>query len=130
MTFDVDDVARRLAFALRRFTGADLPPSPGGYADAKARAVTQYAALIADAYAAGALTETEMRREIDEIENMTRRYAGTLRGLAGAAAQAAAATAVSVVFGALRAGLSLAGAPLPETLSARMTRMTETPRTA
>jgi hypothetical protein len=119
MTLDIDDVCRRLSFALRSLAGADLP-AVSAAAEERARAVTQYAALIADAYASGALSEDEMRRELDEIERMTRSYASAMRGLAGAAVETAARNALFVVFGALRAGLSFAGAPLSETLSRRL----------
>lgn len=119
MTLDVDDIVRRLKLTLRRVSGADLP-THGGYAETKARAVGQYAALIADAYASGALSETDMRRELQEIEHMTRRYAGAMKGLPGAAADAAGRAATGVVFGALRAALSFAGAPLSATLAATL----------
>jgi hypothetical protein len=119
MTLDADDVCRRLSLTLRTLSGAELPAlNPG--ADAKARAVTHYAAMICDAYAAGALSDEEMRRELDEIEHMTRRFAGGMKGLSGAAVEAAARRALSVLFGALRAGLSFAGAPLSETLARRL----------
>ncbi len=119
MTLDIEDVVNRLSFTMRGLRGAELP-ALGAAADAKARALTQYAALIADAYAAGALTEAEMRRELDEIEHMTRRWAGTMRGVGGAGVEAAARKALGVLFGALRAGLSFAGAPLTEALARRL----------
>lgn len=122
MTLDAEDVARRLSFALRSAGGAALPAASPA-AEAKARAVAQYAALIADAYADGALSDAEMAAEIDEIAHMTRRFARTLRGATGAAVERAAREALRVLFGALRAGLSFAGAPLSEPLSRRATAM-------
>jgi hypothetical protein len=119
MTLDIDDVCRRLSLALRSLSGAELP-AVSAAADAKARAVTQYAALIAEAYASGALGEDEMRRELDEIELMTRRFAGAMKGLPGGLVDIAARRALSVIFGALRAGLSFAGAPLSEPLVRRI----------
>lgn len=119
MTLDIEDVVNRLSFALRGLRAAEMP-ALGAAAQAKARAVTQYAALIADAYAAGSLSEAEMRRELDEIEHMTRRWAGGMKGVGGAAAEGAVRRALAVLFGALRAGLSFAGAPLTEALARRL----------
>lgn len=116
MTLDIEDVATRLSLALRGALGAELPVTSAASA-AKARAVMQYAAMIADAYADGALDDAEMRRELEEIAHMTRRYAGSIHGVAGAVAEQAKRTAVSVVLGALRASLSFAGAPLPQGLT-------------
>jgi hypothetical protein len=118
MTLDIDDVVGRMNLSLREAIGADLPVLRG-YAQAKARAVAQYAKLIADAYAAGQLDDDEMRRELDEIEHMTRRFTRGVKGLAGATAERAARDAVGALFAALRAGLSFAGAPLPAALSRR-----------
>lgn len=112
MTLDADDVIRRLHLALREVAGADIPLL-NRYTEAKARAVAQYAALIADAYASGALGDDDMRREIDEIEHMTRRFTRNLKGFAGVTAERAARAAVGVLIGSLRAGLSFAGRPLP-----------------
>ncbi len=117
MTLDIDDVATRLAFALRRAVGAELPGG-GPAGGAKARALAQYASMISDAYAAGSLDDEEMRQELVEIAHMTRRYAGAIQGVAGAVAEHAKRSAVEVVFGALRASLSFAGAPLPQGLTA------------
>jgi hypothetical protein len=119
MTLDVDDIVRRLRLTLRQVCGTGLPVH-GGYAETKARAVGQYAAMIADAYASGALSDADMRRELDEIEHMTRRFATALKGLPGGVAEMAARAATAVVFGALRAGLSFAGAPLSPTLTTRL----------
>jgi hypothetical protein len=118
MTLDIDDVVGRMSLALREALGADLPILRG-YAQAKARAVAQYAKLIADAYAAGQIDDGEMKRDLDEIEHMTRRFARGFRGVAGATAERAARDAVAALFGALRAGLSFAGAPLPTGLRDR-----------
>ena len=116
MTLDTEDVATRLSLALRGAVGADLPVSSAAGA-ARARAVTQYVAMIADAYADGALDDAEMKHELQEIAHMTRRYAGSIPGVAGAVAEQAKRRAVGVVFGALRASLSFAGAPLPQGLT-------------
>lgn len=117
MTLDIDDVIGRIHLALREATGADLPLL-SRCGEAKARAVAHYADLIAGAYAAGALDDTEMAREIAEIEHMTRRMARTLKGLAGTTTERASRAAVSVVLGAMRASLSFAGSPLPARLMA------------
>jgi|AACY02.3.fsa_nt_gi hypothetical protein len=112
MILDVDETVGRMQVALNRAVGADLP-CVRGYAAAKARAVTHYADLIADAYAAGLLDDDEMKRELQEIEHMTRRYARALKGVASVAAEKAAKAATGVLFGAMRAGLGYAGSPLP-----------------
>ena len=116
MTLDIDDVIGRMTLALKDVAGADLP-LPSRYGEAKVRAVTQYADLIADAYAAGALDEDDMRREIEEIENMTRRFTRNLKGFAGVSAERASRAAVGVLLGAMRAGLSFAGSPMPPALT-------------
>lgn len=116
MTLDIDDVAARLSLALRRVCGDHLPMTSDAAA-ADARAVTRYAAMIADAYAAGALDDDEMKRELQEIALRTHRYAGALQGVAGAVADRAGRAAVEVVFGALRSSLSFVGAPLPRGLA-------------
>jgi hypothetical protein len=51
---------------------------------------------------------------------MTRRFAGAMKGLPGGLVDIAARRALSVIFGALRAGLSFAGAPLSEPLVRRI----------
>ncbi len=112
MTINITDVATRMGLALKDVVGADLP-LVRGYADAKAQAVVQYADLIATAYAAGALDDAQMKAEFEEIEHMTRRYARTMRGLTGVAAERAAQAALGVLFDAVRTGLALSGAPLP-----------------
>jgi hypothetical protein len=119
MTLDIDDVTGRIQLALKEVCGADVPVL-GRYAEAKARMVAHYANLIADAYASGALDEADVRRELDEIEHMTRRFTRAMKGFAGVTAERAARAAVGVVFGAMRAGLSLAGSPLPAGLAARL----------
>ncbi len=116
MTLDIDEVVTRMGLALRDAAGADLP-IVRGYAEAKARAVTQYADLIADAYAKGVLDDDEMKREMEEIEHMTRRFARNLKGVAGVTAERAARAALGVLFGAMRAGLSLSGSPMPSALT-------------
>lgn len=116
MTLDTEDVAARLSLVLRGAVGTGLPITSAAVA-ARARAVTQYAAMIADAYADGALDDAEMRRELEEIAHMTRRYAGSIQGVAGAVAEQAKRAAVGVVLGALRASLSFSGAPLPQGLA-------------
>jgi hypothetical protein len=115
MTLDIDDVVGRLNLALREVAGADIPLL-GRYGEAKARAVTQYADLIADAYAAGALDDDELKRELEEIEHMTRRFTRNLKGFAGVASERASRAAVGVLLGAMRAGLSFAGSPIPSGL--------------
>ena len=120
MTLDIDDVVTRMNLALKDVAGADVP-LVRGYADAKARAVTQYADLIADAYAKGVLDDVEMQRELVEIEHMTRRFARNLKGLAGVTAGRAAKAAVGVLFGAMRAALSFSGSPLPAALASAAT---------
>jgi hypothetical protein len=119
MPLDTDDLRRRLSFALRSLAGADIPAVIAA-ADAKAFAITRYVALIADAWTEGKLTDDDMRREMDEIERMTRSYAAGLKGVAGGTAELAARRALAVVFGALRAGLSFQGAPLSEPLARRI----------
>jgi tetrahydromethanopterin S-methyltransferase subunit F len=112
MTLDIEAVVGRINLALKDVAGADIPVL-SRYGEAKARAVAQYADLIADAYAAGALDEHDMKREIDEIEHMTRRFTRNLKGFAGVTAERAAREAVGVVLAAMRAGLSYVGSPLP-----------------
>ena len=119
MVLNIDDVVGRMTLALKGAVGADVPVVRG-YAEAKARAVTQYADLIASAYAAGAIDDETMKRELAEIEHMTRRFTQTIRGLAGASAEKAAREVVAVLFGAIRLGLGLAGSPLPAGLIARL----------
>lgn len=116
MTLDIDDVVTRMGLALKDAAGAELP-LVRGYAEAKARAVTHYADLIADAYAKGVLDDAEMQRELQEIEHMTRRFARNLKGVAGVTAERAARAALGVLFGAMRAGLSFAGSPMPAALT-------------
>lgn len=116
MTLDIDAVVGRINLALKDIAGADIPVM-SRYGEAKARAVAQYADLIADAYAAGALDEHDLRRELDEIEHMTRRFTRNLKGFAGVTAERAAREALGVVLGAMRAGLSYAGSPLPPGLT-------------
>lgn len=118
MVLDVDDVVGRMTLALKGVVGADVPVLRG-YGAAKARAVAHYADMIARAYAAGALDDEAMTRELAEIEHMTRRVTHSLRGLAGATAERAAREAVAVVFGALRLGLGFVGSPLPAGLAPR-----------
>jgi hypothetical protein len=118
MTLDIDDVIGRMNLALREIAGADVPLL-SRYGEAKARAVAQYADLIADAYASGALDEDDMKRELEEIEYMTRRFTRNLKGFAGVTHERASRAAVLVLFGAMRAGLSFAGSPLPGGLMAR-----------
>lgn len=118
MIIDIDDVIGRMQLALNGVCGADLPLLRG-YTAAKVRAVTRYADLIADAYASGLLDDAEMKRELDEIEHMTRRFTRNIRGLAGVTAERAATAATGVLFGALRAGLGMAGAPMPAALTER-----------
>lgn len=113
MTLDIEDVATRLNLVLRRAMGGDLPTASADSV-AGARAVARYAAMIADAYAAGSLEDEEMRRELREIARMTRIHAGAIHGVAGAVAEQARRAAVDVVLGALRASLGFAGAPLPQ----------------
>jgi hypothetical protein len=116
MIIDLDDTVGRIQLALNDVAGADLPLARG-YVAAKARAVAQYADLIADAYAVGLLDDAEMKRELAEIEHMTRRFTGNMRGLAGVTAERAATAAVGVLFAAMRAGLGFAGSPMPEGLT-------------
>ena len=116
MIVDVDETIGRIQIALNQVSGAEIP-LVRGYAAAKARAVTQYADLIADAYASGLLDDDEMKRELEEIEHMTRRFTRNMKGLAGVAAERAATAAIGVLFGAIRGGLGLAGSPLPEGLT-------------
>jgi hypothetical protein len=85
-------------------------------AAAKARAVTRYADLIADAYSAGLLDDEEMARELHEIAVMTHRFTTALRGYPPAVTAKAADAATSVIFGAIRGALGFAGSPLPEGL--------------
>lgn len=116
MTLDIDDVIGRMNLALKEVAGADVPML-SRYGEAKARAVAKYADLIADAYATGALDEADMKRELAEIEHMTRRFTRNLKGLAGVTAERAARAAAGVLLGAMRAGLSYAGSPLPKGLT-------------
>jgi hypothetical protein len=119
LTLNVDDVVARLHFDLRATLTADLAMlSP--YAEAKARAVAHYAALIADAYVAGRIGEDDMARELDEIAEMTRRFTRGLRGLAGATAERVARSALRTVSANLRAALSLSGSPLTPALASRL----------
>ncbi len=119
MPLHVDDVVARLHFELRESLTADLALlSP--YAEAKTRAVAHYAALIAEAYAAGRIGEDDMARELDELADMTRRFARSLRGLAGAAAERVARGALRSLFANLRATLSFDGSPLSPGLAARL----------
>ena len=112
MTIDIEALVGRINLALKDVAGADIPVL-SRYAEAKARAVAQYADLIADAYAAGVLSDADLKREIDEIEHMTRRFTRNLKGLAGVTAERAAREAVGAVLASMRAGLSYAGSPLP-----------------
>ena len=118
MTLDIDDVIGRMNLALKEVAGADVPML-SRYGEAKARAVAQYADLIADAYATGALDEEDMKRELSEIEHMTRRFTRNLKGFAGTTAERASRAAVGVLFSAMRAGLSYVGTPLPAGLTDR-----------
>jgi hypothetical protein len=115
MVLDIDDVVGRVQLALKTVIGADVPVLCG-YAAAKARAVTRYADLIADAYAAGLLDDDEMARELHEIAVMTHRFTTALRGYPPAVTAKAADAATSVIFGAIRGALGFAGSPLPEGL--------------
>ncbi|TVQ55219.1 MAG: hypothetical protein EA355_10405 [Rhodobacteraceae bacterium] len=118
MVLDIDDVVGRMTLALKSAVGADVPVARG-YAATKARAVTHYADLIASAYAAGAIDDEAMKRELAEIEHMTRRFTQNTRGLAGATAEKAAREVVGVLFGAIRLSLGLAGSPMPAGLTER-----------
>jgi hypothetical protein len=119
VTLNVDDVIARLQFDLRETLTADLRLlSPE--AEGRARALAEYAALIADAYAAGRIGEEDMARELDAIADMTRRFARGLRGLTGGGAERVARGALRTLFANLRAALSLAGHPLTPALSARL----------
>lgn len=114
MTLDIEDVVTRLGMTLRGLgVGA---PFPGSDAAVRTRALAAHAAMIADAYASGGLTDEEMAHELDALRAMTRDYAGALKGLPGPVVEAAARAAQRTLSGALRASLSFVGAPLPRAL--------------
>lgn len=115
MILDRDGAIGRVKLTLASALGSGAPLY-GGYGEAKARAVAAYAGLIAEAYAAGALGEAEMKRELDEIAHMTRRWIGSIRGLPGSVANRAAEMATEALVASIRADLSLAGSPLPRAL--------------
>ena len=116
MTLDIEDVVTRIGMTLRGFGGAGLPVlCPEALAGV--RALAQHAAMVADAYADGALSDDEMARELEAMRHMTRGYAGSLRGLPGSVVEAVARAAQHTLFGALRPSLSFAGAPLPRGLA-------------
>jgi hypothetical protein len=112
MTIDVDHVTGRLIRALNTVAGGEAPPM-SMLGAARLRAVAQYAGLVGDAYAAGALEDDEMTAELDALDRMTGRATRDLDDRADATPDSARETALGILLDAVRTGLSLAGAPLP-----------------
>jgi hypothetical protein len=53
-----------------------------GYSQAKARAIASFTLLLGEAYAAGGMSDDQMKRETEELERMVVRFVRNIQALA------------------------------------------------
>lgn len=109
----INRTAAELADAVGRILETDAE-MVAGYSRVKARTVARYALLIGEAYALGALTEDELRAEVEELDRMAERFVRNIRALAHTAVERVFAAVAEALRGAIGASALARGAIPPE----------------
>ena len=113
MTETITQTATQLADAVSRILEADAE-MVAGYSRVKARTISRYAAQIGAAFAAGELTEEELRAEVEELDRMAERFVRNIRALAHTAIERVFEAVAETLRGAVGAAALNGGAIPPE----------------
>jgi len=113
MTELITQTAAQLADVVSRILEADAE-MVAGYSSVKARAISCYALLIGEAYAAGDLSEEELRAETEELDRMAERFVRNIRALAHTAIERVFEAVAVALHGAVGTAALAGGATPPQ----------------
>ncbi len=113
MTEIINQAAAQLTDAVSRILETDAE-MVAGYSRVKARTISRYALLIGEAYAAGELSEEELRAEVEELDRMAERFVRNIRALAHTAIERVLAAVAETLRGLIGASALARGATPPE----------------
>jgi len=109
----ITQAAAKVADSISRILEADAA-LVAGYSEVKARALTRYALLIGEAYAAGDLNEEDLRAELEELDHMAERFVRNFRALAHTAIERVFEAVAETLRGLVGAAALTEGAIPPE----------------
>lgn len=114
MTQELDQLTARIGAAVSQILRADLALLRG-YSEAKARAIASFTLLLGEGFAAGSISEAQMRDEMVELQRMAARFVRNIQALAATTAERLLGAVTDLLLGTLRQLTGLPALAMPAT---------------
>ncbi len=112
MTQDLDQLTARIGETVSQILRADLALLRG-YSEAKARSVASFTLLLGEAFAAGSVSEAQLREEMEELQRMTARFVRNIQALAATTAERLLGAVTGILLAMLRQLTGLPALTMP-----------------
>lgn len=112
MSSELDQLAARIGETVSAILATDLALLRG-YSQAKARAIASFTLLLGEGFAAGTVSEAQMRDEMEELQRMAARFVRNIQALAATTAERVLGAVLGVLLATLRQLTGLPALTMP-----------------